>query len=653
MALPTPNLDDRRFQDLVDDAKRMVMLRCPEWTDHNVSDPGVTLIETFAFMTDQLLFRLNQVPDRLYVKFLEMIGLRLVPPTPARVPVTFWLSAPAITPVGIAAGTSVATPRDDTSAAVVFSTGADLRIIPCALRRVATAPVSADELADEVVDRTDQVRMGTAFPAFSPVPAVGEALLVGLTGAVPHCVVRVDIACEVRGVGVHPEHPPLVWEAFDGADWQPCRVSADTTGAINTDGHVLVHVPEGHTAAVLGGESAGWLRARVIEVDEGFPTYHETPVITSLAASTVGATVDAFHCELVEEEVLGQSEGVPGQQFPVAQLPVVAGVDPVLETTSDDGWKPWERVSHFANSRPDDRHYLLDGATGTVYFGPIIREVDGGLRQYGAVPPHQCGIRLRRYAVGGGRVGNVGKGAIQTLRSSIPFVARVENLEPASGGVDGETIEQAKARGPILLRTRSRAVTAEDYEAITREAAPEVARVRCVTAGDDEVDAGSVRVLVVPSASAVDGRIEFAELVPERETLARISDRLDEVRLIGTRVLVSPPKYRGVTVVARVIARPRVDRARVRAEALAALYRHLNPISGGVGGTGWPFGRPVQAGDVYALLQRVRGVDMVEDVRLFGANPVTGERGEETQRLEVDRHSLVFSYEHHVRVEDS
>ena len=83
MALPAPNLDDRRFQDLVDDAKRMVMRRCPEWTDHNVSDPGVTLIETFAFMTDQLLYRLNRVPDRLYVKFLDLIGLRLLPPTPA------------------------------------------------------------------------------------------------------------------------------------------------------------------------------------------------------------------------------------------------------------------------------------------------------------------------------------------------------------------------------------------------------------------------------------------------------------------------------------------------------------------------------------------------------------------------------------------
>ena len=95
MALPVPNLDDRRFQDLVDDAKRLVQQRCPEWSDHNVSDPGVTLIELFAWMTDQVVYRLNRVPDRNYVKFLELIGVSLYPPTAARSPMTFWLSAPA------------------------------------------------------------------------------------------------------------------------------------------------------------------------------------------------------------------------------------------------------------------------------------------------------------------------------------------------------------------------------------------------------------------------------------------------------------------------------------------------------------------------------------------------------------------------------
>lgn len=649
MALPAPNLDDRRFQDLVDDAKRMVMRRCPEWTDHNVSDPGVTLIETFAFMTDQLLFRLNQVPDRLYVKFLELIGLRLIPATPAQANVTFWLSAPAIVSVGIAAGTDVATLRTEQDESIVFSTGLDLQIVPCALDRVATRGAAQDAQ----LDRTDELKMGQPFPAFSEVPQVDDAMLVGLSHPAPNCVVRLDFDCRVEGVGVHPDYPPLQWEAWNGKEWKRCLVSKDGTGALNTAGQVHVHVPGDHESAVLGGEAAGWLRARVIEVDEDVPTYEASPLVTALSASTVGGTVEANHCEIVEEEVLGDSEGVPGQQFSVSRTPVVIGAGAAtLETSSDEGWQKWSPVQHFAGSGPDDRHYILDGESGIVHFGPAIREPDGGVRQYGAIPAYGTTIRLRSYATGGGRIGNVGKGAIQTLKSSIPFVGRVENLEAAWGGVDGESVEQAKARGPILLRTRSRAVTAEDYEAITQEAAPDVARVRCVTAGDEDTDPGSVRVLIVPAAAEVAGRIEFAELVPGEETLERISDRLDEVRLIGTRVLVSPPRYRGVTVVARVIARPRLDKARVRADAVEELYRYLNPISGGREGKGWEFGRPVQAGDVYALLQRVRGVDLVEDVRLFGANPVTGERGEETQRLDVDGHSLIFSYEHHVKVED-
>ena len=81
MALPAPHLDDRTFQNLVDEAKRMVQQRCPEWSDHNVSDPGVTLIETFAYMVDQLLWRLNRVPEKTYIKFLELLGLQLRPPT--------------------------------------------------------------------------------------------------------------------------------------------------------------------------------------------------------------------------------------------------------------------------------------------------------------------------------------------------------------------------------------------------------------------------------------------------------------------------------------------------------------------------------------------------------------------------------------------
>ena len=148
MTLPVPNLDDRRFQDLVDEAKRMVQQRCPEWTDHNVSDPGVTLIETFAFMTDQLLYRLNRVPDRLYVKFLELIDVRLFPPTPARTPLTFWLAAPAESMQRVAVNTKAATIRTETDKAIVFSTVEDLDMVPCSLASIATQGAESEGAAD-------------------------------------------------------------------------------------------------------------------------------------------------------------------------------------------------------------------------------------------------------------------------------------------------------------------------------------------------------------------------------------------------------------------------------------------------------------------------------------------------------------------------
>jgi predicted phage baseplate assembly protein len=229
-------------------------------------------------------------------------------------------------------------------------------------------------------------------------------------------------------------------------------------------------------------------------------------------------------------------------------------------------------------------------------------------------------------------------------------VAGVTNRRPASGGVDGEDVENAKVRGPIVLRTLGRAVTTEDYEHLAREAAPEVARVHCVAAGDG-ADAGSVRVLVVPAAAAGAGRLRFEQLIPAEETLRAIAARLDECRVIGARVLVEPPLYVGVTVVARLRARARSSPIRLQEAVLEALYSYFHPISGGNDGNGWPFGRPVHVGEVYAVLQGVRGTELVEEVRLFGADPVTGRRGAAVQRLDLEPHALVFSYEHQVLIE--
>ena len=62
MPLTVPNLDDRRYQDLLDEALSRIPVYTPEWTNFNKSDPGVTLIEVFAFLTETLLYRCNQHP---------------------------------------------------------------------------------------------------------------------------------------------------------------------------------------------------------------------------------------------------------------------------------------------------------------------------------------------------------------------------------------------------------------------------------------------------------------------------------------------------------------------------------------------------------------------------------------------------------------
>jgi len=661
MPLPAPDLDDRRFQDLVDEAKRLVMRRCPEWTDHNVSDPGITLIETFAQMTDQLLYRLNQVPDRLYITFLNLIGLRMLPPTPARAPITFWLSSPARARLAIAAGTRVGTLRTATAESIVFTTREQLSVVPCSLARIRTAVEPGSEEEDAAAggsaagtaDRSRLLADGRSFPAFRRPPGIGDALLVGLSDPVPGCVVRLGFRGRVEGVGVNPKHPPLVWEAWTGDGWTGCEAGLDETGGLNTSGAIVLHLPAAHRASVVDGDRAGWIRARVVEPEEGQPPYTDSPVVDGLTVCTVGGTVEAVHAEPVGTEVLGQAEGVPGQQLPLRHSPVLAGYGPpVVETSSPAGWLEWTEVEHFADSGPQDRHFTLDAVSGLVLFGPVVRETDGSLRHYGAVPEKGAEVRIRGYATGGGARGNLAAGSIRRLKSSIPSVAAVENRRPAQGGVDGETLDQAKDRGPLLVRTRSRAVTAEDYEILAREAAPEIARVRCVPADRDPAAAGGVRVLVVPAAAMEDGRILFENLVPPEPTLSRIAARLDRARVVGTRVVLEPPLYRGVTVVARLVARPRVNVERVREGALDVLHRYLNPLpGGGPEGTGWPFGRPVQAGEIFGRLQQVSGVELVEDVRLFSADPVTGVRGKEARRIDLDENSLVFSYEHQVRVE--
>ncbi|WP_067463762.1 putative baseplate assembly protein [Actinomadura macra] len=645
MPLPAPNLDDRRFQQFVDDAKRYIQQRCPEWTDHNVSDPGVTLIEAVAHMVDQLVYRLNRVPEKNYVTFLELLGITLLPPAAARTDVTFWLSAPQEEDVWLPTGVEIATQRTEQEEAVVFTTARDLRIVPCELTGIA---VQAE--GGPPVDHTADLGAEKDFACFSAAPRPGDVLAIGLSAAVPSCAVLIQVDSRVDGVGVDPRQPPLLWEAWTSEGWGECEVASDGTGGLNRPGEVVLHVPGGHVMSRIGLQEAGWLRCRVTEARPGQPFYSVSPTVRAAEAATIGGTTGAVHAEMIQDDVLGEAAGVPGERFRTEYAPVVAGNPPLmLESSDGEGWQRWEVVDHFAASGPADPHFRLDAATGEISFGPAVRTPDGLLRQHGAVPGKGAVVRASRYRTGGGRIGNVARGALSVLRTSIPFVARVENREAARGGVDAETLEEAKRRAPVALRAQDRAVTARDYEELARRAAPDTARIRCLPV--DEAGAGAVRVLVVPQAVAdPGGRLRFEQLVPGDDLLRRVTRYLDERRPIGIRLAVGPPFYQGVTVVSTLHAFVGAEAERVRLAALDALHAHLDPLTGGADGRGWPFGRPLQAGEVFAVLQRVPGVELVDEVRLHAADPLTGKRGDAVERIDLDASALVFSYDHKVRV---
>ncbi len=74
MSLPLPKLDDRTWADLVDEARAMIPGLSPEWTDHNPSEPGITLIELFAWLAEMLIYRADQLPDEHYRVFLRLLN---------------------------------------------------------------------------------------------------------------------------------------------------------------------------------------------------------------------------------------------------------------------------------------------------------------------------------------------------------------------------------------------------------------------------------------------------------------------------------------------------------------------------------------------------------------------------------------------------
>jgi predicted phage baseplate assembly protein len=508
------------------------------------------------------------------------------------------------------------------------------------------------------IDHTDQLETGDEyFDIFQPSPLPGDALYFGYNENLGAHVLDLAVNCRLQGIGVDPRDPPLAWEAWCGdvRGWTRASIERDETGGLNQPGTITLRLPMGMEPSTLGRKTAFWLRVRVLQARPRQPAYSASPRLSTLGATAVGGLAMATHSSNVIGEVLGRSSGVPGQVFSIRNVPVLprrAGEH--IEVQDENGeWHPWSEVPSFRDSSADDGHYTFDGVSGTVAFGPTIRQPDGAERPFGATPPRGQPIRMTRYRMGGGLTGNVGANTLVVLKSAIPYIASVTNPEGASGGLDAESIESARLRAPLALRSQDRAVTAQDYEFLAKEASRHVARAHCIQVRPDEsgntVPPGTVELLVVPVVPPGHART-LTSLQPSPELLADVKRYLDDRRLLGTQLAIDGPAYIGVSVEATIVTSRVYSSEAVRAAAVERIIEYLDPLVGGPMGDGWPFGRDLYLSEIQSVIQAVPGVEYAQDVTLYQVDIQTGQTRASGQKVTLAEDVLLLSYEHTVTV---
>lgn len=659
MPLEAPNLDDRRYEDIVAELIRLKPRFLPEWTDTSDSDPGMALAKLFAWMTDMTLYRLNRVPESVYIKMLQMVGVERLQASPAGTVVTFTPSRNDVSEVGVPAGTQIAAAGEE-DGPIVFETLEAISVLGTALQAIQVwdgFSYSQSTVAAQAE--------GQSFYPFGPRARDGAALMIGfagpakMTSGLVHLYARVPApdgppSPDSRGdpEKVYDLPPPaeIVWEVFDAATWQPVSALLDETDGFTRSGRIVLRGP-GSTAklSTRGDVSTAlyWIRARVAR-----GSWEKAPKLDAILSNAVGAEEHVSH----KNEILGRSLGVPDQAFTLSQTPVlprhlpetvIAGDGRVvkvrslkLEVDEGHGPVPWQEVDDFLKSGPEDRHFMLNRATGLVTFGngekgliPPVFTPAGGLGN----------IVARDYRSGGGRRGNLPANVITTIQSYLPGVQSATNPYPATGGADEETVGAAKARAASEIAANGRAVTAEDFETLALAAG--VRRAKAMALSHPRYPGvevpGSVTVIVVPDGDAPNP-------MPSAHTLAKVARHLDGLRLVSTELHVAAPTYNEVRIEAEVVVGPTANPQTVREDLEARLNAFLHPLTGGPDGLGWGFGANVIYSDLYRIVLDTRDILRLADGQL--AVRINGELAPFCRDIEICPGELVFSDGHDLTV---
>jgi hypothetical protein len=508
--------------------------------------------------------------------------------------------------------------------------------------------------ADQVVtyndfqyeDRTYEARWpGRTFAPFSRVSDVTPTVYLGFGQKPP--VDLIGLYIDVVEDRADSRGPVLVWEYWSGVAWRPLSVD-DETRQLRVPGIASFIAGDDSAALARFGPSLHWVRARLRE--DGPPG---APLINAIYPNSVWAA----QVRTLTDVPLGATSGMPNEVLPITQIPVLAGevvevrervgqranvewrilaldiaggdrraIDALEAQLAQEGtqtdvvygdvrlrrdrtkkvsevWIRWRERRNLFFSGPEDRHYAIDRVRGRLLFG------DG---TNGKIPPPGASVLARRLRVGGGTAGNVALRKISQLLGVVPGIEFVFNPRAAEGGANTGTLEQFRARAPRTLRHRGRAIAGADYETLAREASAAVASARAIPAftPSGRPRAGAVTVVIIPYSREVQPWPSWGL----RDQVARF---LAERAPATGRISVTGPEYLPIGISATIAPVDPDQAGAVEKRAREALLTFLHPLVGGPAGEGWPAGRAVFLSDVAAALERVDGVDYVEELALL------------------------------------
>lgn len=640
MPLPIPNLDDKTFQELFEEARSLIPRYAPEWTDHNLHDPGITFIDLFAWLAEMQIYYLNRLPEQNYLKFLALLGERPQPAQSAAATVTFTLPDENNAPATIPAGTQVTALNPDNADNIIFETTEDLPVSTLELRKILTFS------ENHWHENTKQnLKSGSVFPALGNNPTATDKLYLGFSASPPWPEGELKIAAFTA-----PDHklnklktnledriPSLKWEHWNEQSWQILAVH-DETAAFLKNGYFSFVAPnnveeipiELTGAKSCFSEALYWLR---VGIESG--AYEVPPELDMLRVNTI----PAIQRNTIADE-FAASTGLPFQAIEIRHKPILANTVKIQILEPDNEWREWLEVNDFDGSGPESRHFIVDSQAGFLKFGNDIR---------GHIPPvnptETLNIHIVSYQAGGGEIGNVPAKKIKFILNSPIADLEVSNELPATGGTEMETVRETKSRIRRDFKKPTRGITSADFEALIQQIPGEsIARVEVLPEFHPDFPTvrmpGAVTVIIVP------GEItdpDTALPVPSPGLLQAVRQHLKNKILVTTNLQVAGPHFVAVGVTAKIKINPRTGPEKVRGDIIEALNNFLNPLKGGPDGTGWSLGRSVYKSEIVRTIQEISGVNCVDSVTLTarGCQP-------EASKITLPKTGLVYSSVHRI-----